>query len=445
MTTKIIAEDARQLEVRGEYDVLVVGGGPAGIAASIAASRSGAATLLLERYGFLGGMATAGMVGSLCGFFTTGPQKKQIVGGIADNLLHRLDYRRGLSEKRVSKVDPRIGVFQYNPEVFKFIAEEAAMQTRVEILYHTLVVDVVRERKGNRLSGVIVENKSGRYAILSRIIIDATGDGDIACKAGVPYEVGDGKGKAQSLTTIFRMTKIDSDGFRDLDRAALQKKLEEAREKGTYNFHRVAPVIIPGIPEGMVTANMTGIPDLDALDALQLTRAEIEGRRQVFEYLDFFRTTVEGFGQAEIASIAPQVGIRETRRIQGEYILQEEDVLKGRKFNDAIALGAWPVEFHDPETGKIQWIFLEGVDDYYTIPMGCLIPRDTDDLLVAGRCASATHIAQASTRVIAQALAMGEAAGAIAALCVSSDTVPRRIPPEKVREELRRHGAILEV
>lgn len=445
MGTKKIIEEPRETEVKGEYDVLVIGGGPAGIAASIGAARSGARTLLLERYGFLGGMATGAMVGALCGFFTVGDRKDPIVGGVAADLLRRMARRDGVTEKRTSKVNPTVAVYQYNPDVFKLAAEEAAMEAGVEMLLHTLTVEVVWEMKGHRLSGVIVENKSGRFAFLGRTIVDATGDGDVACKAGAPYEIGDGRGKSQALTTMFRMTNVDPDKFRELNRREVAKKMEEGRDTGAFRFQRVDPVINPALPSGLVNANITGVSDLDGLDAVQLTRAEIEGRRQVFEYLRFFRTSVDGFERAEISSIAPQIGIRETRRIMGHYVLREDEVLRGAKFDDVIALGAWPVEIHDPATGKIDWRFLEVEDDYYAIPLRCLIPLSPDNLIVAGRCISTTHVAQGSTRVIGQALAMGEGAGVLAARSAESKIDPREVSAENVQKELRRRGAILEV
>jgi hypothetical protein len=445
MALKKIVESVREIVVGGEYDVMVIGGGPAGISASIASSRSGARTLLVERQGFLGGMATAGMVGSFCGFFTTGSQKKAIVDGIGGSILERLKQRGGLSEKRISKVDPRIAVYHYNPEVFKFVAEEAVIQGGVKILFHSLTVDALWETKGSQLSGVVVETKSGRLALLSKILIDATGDGDVAYKADVPYEIGDENGRPQTLTTMFRMINVDPDKVRELDLRVLGKKLNEARQEGTFRFSRVDGIINPAIPSGIVSANITGIPDLSAIDAIQLTRAEIEGRRQVFEYLRFLRESLPGFERADISSIAAHVGVRETRRILGEYVLQGHEVLKGKKHDDAIALGAWPVEMHDPITGKIQWKFLEREDDYYTIPLGCLIPRNINNLLIAGRCISATHVAQGSARVIAQAFAMGEAAGIIASHSIDTKTIPKEISPEKIRKELKNYGAILEV
>jgi hypothetical protein len=437
-----IIEEARELEVRGEYDVVVIGGGAAGISAAMAAQRDGARTLLIERYGFLGGMSTAGLVGSFCGFYTTGPEKRRIVGGIGENLLNRLRRRGAVTEKMVAPIDNRLASHRFNPEVFKSVAEEAVVEHGADLLFHTLFTGVLQDATGRRLLGVTVENKSGRSAYLSGVIVDATGDADVAYRAGVPCEVGNGKGVSQSLTTMFRLANVDMDKLRALKFQDLREKLAEAREQG-FRFMRVDSILGPTSPKGLVTANMTGIPHLNALDAEQLTRAEIEGRRQVFEYVRFLRTRVVGFEDAEVVVIGTQVGIRETRRILGEHTLQENEVLEGQKFSDGIALGAWPVEFHDPGAGTIEWRYLDVPDDYYSIPMRCLIARGVDNLLVAGRCTSTTHVAQASSRVTAQALAMGEAAGILAAETARSCKAAREIAPDRIQEELERNGAIL--
>jgi hypothetical protein len=241
---------------------------------------------------------------------------------------------------------------------------------------------------------------------------------------------------------MFRLVNVDMDKLRALKFQILREKLVEARGQG-FQFMRVEPIIGPTIPKGVVSANMTGIPHLNALDAEQLTRAEIEGRRQVFEYVRFLKTRVAGFEGAEVVVIGTQVGIRETRRILGEHTLRENEILEGQKFSDGIALGAWPVEIHDPDAGTIEWRYLDVPDDYYSIPMRCLIARGVDNLLVAGRCASTSHVAQASSRVTAQALAMGEAAGILAAETARSCKAAREITPDRIQEGLKRNGAIL--
>jgi len=444
VSPKSIVEGAREVQVRGEYDVLVVGGGPSGIAASIGAATEGVKTVLLERYGFLGGMGTAGMVGSFCGFYTTGRKQKMIVGGVAGSVLERLKDRGGLSEKGISKVDPRIASLRFNPELFKVVTEGLVVESGVDLLFHTLVVDVVWEKE-RKLSGVIVENKWGRSALLAKVIIDASGDGDVAFRAGVPHEYGDGKGGAQALTTIFRLINVDQEKLKDLTMPRVKEILGKAKETGKYAFHRVDGILNPALPAGMVTVNISSIPNLCAIDARDLTTAEMEGRRQAYEYVRAFRDVLPGFEKADISTLAPQVGIRETRRVMGEYLLKEEEVLKGKKFPDGIALGAWPVEIHDPVTRGVKWGFLEGEDDYYSIPLGCLIPLEAENLLLAGRCISATHVAQASTRVIAQAFALGEAAGVVAAQAGASNGSVRGVSAAVVRKTLQNRGGVLEV
>lgn len=437
-------EDSRHIKVWGQYDVLVIGGGSAGMAAAIASARAGAKTLLVEKHGFLGGIATAGIVGSFCGFFTSGEEKKPIVGGVARTLLDKLAVHSGVSEKRISKVNPRLGVYQYNPEVLKHVADRLTTDAGAQLLFHTSVCGVI-PGDGNTVKGVFIENKSGRYVALGKVIVDTTGDGDAAAMAGVPFELGDGQGSGQAMTAMFRLANVDFEKFEKLDRARLREKLAEVKQSGEFKFSRIDPVIGPALPVGVVQVNLTGMPGLDGTNAKDLTLAEVEGRRQVFEYLQFFKKYEPGFEKAEVVDIGSQVGIRETRRVMGHYVLNEEEMLAGKKFADGIALGAWPVEFHDPMSGKIVWKYLDVNDDYYAIPMGCIIARNVPNLLMAGRCISTTHIAQASTRVIGPALALGEAAGSLAAVSVDAETDPAKIHSEHLRKSLMDHGAVLEV
>ncbi|MCX8032548.1 MAG: FAD-dependent oxidoreductase [Thermoleophilia bacterium] len=428
-----------------EYDIVVAGGGTAGLAAAVAAARCGVRTLLVERYGFLGGLATTALVGAFCGLYTTGPQKKQVVHGLVDELMHRLRQLDGLTEKRVSQIDSRLAAVSYDPELFKFAAEQMALESGVDLLFHTFIADVIWDQPGSRLGGVVVVNKSGQQSLKASIIIDATGDADVAALAGVPFEYGDGQGGGQAMTTVFKLGNVESGRKTEEAIQEMRCYLAAAKESGRYRFERIDPVVFPSLPPGTISVNLVSVRGLNATSARDLTAAEIEGRRQVLEYYRAIRDWVPGFGQARLIAVAPQIGVRETRRILGQYVLTEEDVIGGAKFEDGITLGAWPVEIHDPKTAQIRWQYLAKEDDYYSIPFRCLCPQDIDNLLVVGRCASTSHVAHASTRVIAQAMGMGEAAGVAAGLALASGLNPTMVPITKLRAELIERGAVLEL
>jgi len=432
------------LRVSAACDVLVVGGGAAGIAAAIAAARSGARTMLVERYGFLGGLATTALVGAFCGLYTTGSKKHLIVAGVCEELITRLQDMDGAERKRSSGIDSRLAAISYDPELFKFATERMAMEAGVELLYHTLVVGVLWEKPGTELKGVVIENKSGRSAIWARMVVDASGDADVAARAGLEFEYGDGEGGAQAMTTIFKIDNVVSGPALTDAIRHMRGHLVTAKESGRYSFSRVDPVVFPSLPDGTVSVNLVSVRGLNATDGAELSSAEVEGRRQVFEYLRALRDFVPGFERARLVATSTQIGVRETRRILGEYVLSGEEVVSGAAFEDGIGLGAWPVEMHNPVTARIEWRYLEKEDGCYSIPFRCLIPRRLENLLVAGRCASTTHVAQASTRVIAQAMAMGEAAGVAAGLALASDRSLRSTPIAGIRTELEKRGAVLE-
>lgn len=434
-----------ELPVSATCDVVVIGGGAAGIAAAVAAARTGAQTMLVERYGFLGGLATTALVGAFCGLYTTGPQKHLVVAGACDELITRLQGMGGAEGKRTSEVDSRLAAVSYDPELFKFAAEQMALDAGVKLLYHTLVVDVFWETPGTVLKGIVVENKSGRSVILGDMVIDTSGDADVAAKAGVDFEYGDGQGGAQAMTTVFKLSNVVSGPALQEAIGSIRGHLTAARESGQYHFNRVDPVVFPSMPKGTVSVNLVSVRGLRATDAAELSVAEIEGRRQVLEYLRALRDLVPGFEQAQLTALSPQIGVRETRRILGEYILTEEDVLEGTKFDEGIGLGAWPLEMHNSETGRIDWGWVRDEDDYYSIPFSCLVPKRMENLLVAGRCVSTTHGAQASTRVMAQAMAMGEAAGVVMGLALDSGRPVRSVPVGVIQAELEKRGVILEL
>ena len=401
--------------------------------------------MLVERYGFLGGLATTALVGAFCGLYTTGPQKRPVVAGICGDLIGRLRSVGGADEKRTSGIDSRLAAVNYDPELFKFVSERMALEAGVRLLYHTLVVDVLWETPGTGLKGVLVENKSGRSAILAPLIVDTSGDADVAARAGVEFEYGDGRGGAQAMTTVIRVDNVVTGPPLHEAIRGLRERLVAARDSGGYGFSRVDPVVFPALPEGVVSVNLVSVRGLKATDAADLTAAEIEGRRQAFEYLRALRDLVPGFENARLIALSPQIGVRETRRILGEYVLTGEDVVAGTKFVDGIGLGAWPVEVHNPETGRIDWRYIAKEDECYSIPFSCLVPKQLENLLVAGRCASTAHVAQASTRVIPQAMAMGEAAGVATYLALASDRGLRSVPVTEVQAELKKRGALLEL
>jgi hypothetical protein len=441
MTSRTIHEPAREIPVIAEPDVLVVGGGSAGIAAACAAARAGADTLLVDAYGFLGGTLTMVTLGGFCGTHAVLDEEHlgRVIGGLYLELEARLAACHAvLPPKRHGRI---VGV-PYESVSLKRVADEMVAAHGVRTLFHTAAVAVQTE--GARVTAVIVENKGGRAAIRPRVVIDASGDGDVAARAGAGFELGLA-GETQYGSAMFRLGGVDQARAGQLTRADIRGHLERALEDG-YPLPRVSTGVHVNPLDGVVHLNVTKLGNaqgepFNLVDPQDLSEAEREGRRQVRLYEEVFRKYVPGFERARVIDIGARVGVRETRLIHGDAVLTEEHVRDCVKPDDAIACSSWPLETHGkgPVT---HWEFLPD-GEYYGIPFGCLVVKGFDNLLVAGRNLSAEHAAQASARVAGPCMAMGEAAGTAAAMSLAADGRVRNVAIDMLQGRLLHHGALL--
>ena len=444
MTTKTIEEPARQIPIYGEYEVAVLGGGPAGIAAAVAAARAGRRTLLVERYGFLGGMGTAAGVTNFCGLHANvHGELHRVVQGVASDLLSRIDRLDGLNKPHL--ILGKILAQAYDTAAYKIAADDLLAAHEVDILFHALGAGAAMEGE-TRVNALFVETKAGRQAIRADIFIDCSGDGDLAAWAGARYEVGDSHGHMLYPSMMFRLNGIDPAKAGDAWRT-IPQLMEQAEARGTYKFPRKAAIVRPQRSPIEWRVNFTQLKrdDGSAINGLEpddLTRGEIDGRRQAVEAFQFLRT-VPGFENSYIVDLPPQLGIRETRRVVGLYQLSGEDVLGCASFDDSIGVNGWPMEVHVAGDVIFKFPPIPESRGYNEMPFRMLVPQGIDNLLIAGRCASMTHDGQSAARVSGACFAMGEAAGTAAALALSGNTPPRDIAIEKLQQALKQQGAFI--
>lgn len=434
----------KQIDTLADVDVLVVGSGAAGATAAIAAARNGARTLLLERYGFLGGTSTA-VLDTFYGFYTPGAKAVKVVGGIPDDVVAALKEFDACFE-RPNTYGAGTGV-TYHPEYLKVVWERLAAAAGVRVLLHAWVQDAIV--RGGRVEGVVAATKEGLRRVDARVVVDASGDADVCCYAGAPFEPAGDQDPAQTLTTTFKMCNVDLDRRLALPKGEFHARMAEAAQSGRYDLPRREGSDHATTVRGMTATIMTRVASyerrggrvVNATDPELLSDAEREGRRQALEYVRFLRDRVPGYERAQLASFGVQIGVRETRRVYGEYRLTREDVLGARQFEDQIGLCGAPLEDHR-EGADTRWSYLpEG--QCVGIPWRTLIPRGAENLLVAGRCFSATHDAHASVRSMAQCMAMGQAAGAAGALAARRSAQLRDLPFAELRDALVKQGAIL--
>jgi len=443
MPIAVVREEARETVVHGDYEVVVLGGGPAGIAAATAAARSGRSTVLVERYGFLGGAGTAAGLSNFCGLHANvRGEHRQVVRGVACEIQDRLRALAGLNEPHAI-LGNRIQAQAYDISAYKIAADELLAAAGVKTLFHALGAGVAMQ-SGRRIDALLLESKSGRRAIRGRWFIDASGDADLASWAGVRCEVGDGNGNMLYPSTMFRINGVDPQKAGNAWES-ITKRMEEA-ERGGRRFPRKGVILRPQKNPIEWRANVTQVrnPDgsaVSGIDLEQLSYGEIEGRRQCKEMFEFIRTA-PGFERSYIVEIAPQLGIRETRRIEGEYSLSEADILGCADFDDTIGVQGWPVEQH--AEGRVDWRFQEpGTRGYNQLPYRMIVPQGVDNLLVAGRCASMTHDGQSAARVSGPCFVMGQAAGVAASLALASGCAASAVDVGALQRKLASDGVNL--
>jgi len=441
---KSITEPSRDTPVLGEYDVVVLGGGPAGIAASVAAARAGRSTLLVERYGFLGGMGTAAGVTNFCGLHANvHGDIRQVVHGVADDLLARIAHLGGLNEPHA--LFGKTVAQAYDTAAYKIAADDLMLSAGVHVLFHSLAAGVVMESP-QRVKALLIETKSGRRAVLARAFIDCSGDGDLAAWAGAPYEKGDGEGNMLYPSTMFRINGIDPQRAGKAWEVIPQLMLE-AEAAGRYKFPRKTPIVRPQKSGIEWRVNLTQLANaqgnaMDGTNAQELSEAEMLGRRQIASVANFLRE-VPGFEQSYIVDIAPQVGIRETRRVQGRYVLTESDVLECASFDDTVGVNGWPLELHLKGDVEFRWPKIPESRGFNQLPYRMTVPLGIDNLWVAGRCASMSHEAQSAARVTGACFVMGQAAGTAAHLALKSNVDAAGVDIPALQARLETDGAWL--
>lgn len=430
-------------------DLVVVGGGAAGVTAATIAARQGLSVIVIERHGFCGGGAVAGHSGTICGLYEATDSRanapKQAVFGFAQEFITRMEARGGLADPvRYGKTYTRV----HDPIVWREVSDDLLAEAGVTVIYHAVATRVLAE--GDVIEGVHVWTKQGPLDIRAKVVVDASGDADLVAMAGLPNFIGD-NGRVQNPTMIFRLMGVDVAAFRaaygedTIMPPEVSQMIIEGNASGKYTLPRAKIWLFPTTRPGELLCNCTRIigrdgRELNPLNWRDFAEAEVEGRRQAREYARFFRDKLTGCSASFVNDMAVQVGVRQTRQVEGVSKLMNADVVAGTKFADGIARSPWPIELHAGMKPKVEWL----LDDVYEVPFGCFVPQKGENLLVAGRCLSAEHEAVASARVTAQCFGYGHAIGHAAAIAAKDGVAARAIAGTDIRDILNREMAQLD-
>lgn len=459
---------SKQFDIPVKYtcDVAVIGGGPAGFCAAVAAARNGADTLLVERNGSGGGMATAGLVGPFMTSYSKSGDR-MIIRGMFEEVVQRLMAKDGAVHPENCRLGDQITGYHFrghdhcgafDPEAMKLVVDDMLIEAGVKVLYHTTFVAPLMEEQ--RVQGVIVVSKSGMAAIRARVVIDCSGDADVAYRAGVPCILGDSTrdNAMQPATMFFRIGNVDWEKVDEVYHATLQEKgmkpdgsrtglfawlVEEARARGEFHVERKVVGIYRGVKKDEWSVNISRINGVDGTDAEDLSRAEMIGRRQVQEIYAFLKKYIPGCENAKLLCSAATIGIRETRHIQGEKTLTAEDVLQGHVPEDAILLASNSIDMHAAAgMDGTKYVTVEK-GEWYGVSYGCLVPVQVEGLLVAGRTLSATSEGAGAVRVMPPCMEMGHAAGIAAAMAVKAHCPVRKIDVKALQAQMVKEGTFL--
>ena len=414
-----------------QYDILVAGGGMAGVGAAFSAAKLGKKVLLVEKYGCLGGAACHNLVNPFMKYWRVVNEERDILNaGIFTEVVEELDKKNALKQNGML----------FHEEYLKIVLDELAKKYGVELLYHTQVIGAKTEN--GKIESVTLCNKNGVYDVQAKGYIDCTGDGDLCAQAGFAFEVGDGEGNCQPMTLCFNLGGVPYGDRHYVEvRREVKDLYKEWQAQGKIKNLREDVLIFHSILPNTLHFNSTRIIKKSPLNAEDLTQAEIQAREQMLELVDFLKNNFELFKDSYLINSAPVIGVRESRRILGEYQMTAEDILSCKKFESGIARGNYPVDIHNPSgTGTVLKALPK--DGYYNIPLEALIPQGAKNVAVAGRCISTTHEAQASIRIMPIVCSIGEGAGTAIATAIDENVDICKVDIKRVQERLTQNGAL---